>query len=72
MQSTVLEGLIELGGAATKEGLFEKTGVRDAPRVLRQIREAHPTLAPHIKLPGGKGKGGYQTTIKRAATKPPQ
>lgn len=63
-QAYVLEALVELR-AATKDDLVRQSGVDDAPRVLRTIRKANDLLAPAIRLPGGKGKGGYATTIRK-------
>lgn len=60
----VLEALVELR-AATKDELAEKSGVDDAHKVLATIRKNLPALASHITFPGGKGKGGYRTTILR-------
>lgn len=62
-QASVLQALVELR-AATKDDLVRKSGVEDAPRVLRTIRKKHPQLAPAITLPGGKGRGGYRTTVR--------
>jgi hypothetical protein len=62
----VLRSLIDLGGAATKSQLYGQTGKDDCPRILKKIREKHAALAPHIILPGGKGQGGYRTTIRAA------
>jgi hypothetical protein len=62
----VLRSLIELGGAAKKDELVRQSGKDDAPRVLKTMREKHPALARHITLPGGRGRGGYRTSIRDA------
>lgn len=61
----VLGALVSLG-AAMKQELADKAGVRDACRHLRLIVRKYPLLAPYISLPGRKGQGGYRTTIKPA------
>lgn len=61
---TVLQGLLDLRGGGDKGMLCKATGEPNAPRILARIRERHPELAPFIFLPGGRGKGGYRTTIK--------
>jgi len=65
-EASVLQALIELGGTAKKPALINRSGVDDAPRVLRRIRKNCPQLAPYITLPGGKGRGGYRTSIRWA------
>lgn len=60
----VLRSLIDLGGTADKSQLATQTGKDDAPRILKSICTKFPTLAEFIFLPGGKGKGGYRTTIR--------
>ncbi|MBI3461844.1 MAG: hypothetical protein HY000_02125 [Planctomycetes bacterium] len=62
-QEMVIEALVELR-AATKEQLIERSGVEDAVNVLKAICQAIPQLSTHITLPGGRGKGGYRTTIR--------
>lgn len=60
---TVLRALIEAGGAASKDELVQTSGKGDAPRVLKGVCEKFPQLKQFIKLPGGKDRGGYRTTI---------
>jgi hypothetical protein len=60
--ANVIEALVELR-AAPKDELIRRSGVDDAPRVLRRIREKFPVLKPYLTMPGGPGKGGYRTTI---------
>jgi hypothetical protein len=60
----VLKSLIQLGGAGNKSDLADQTGKEDSPRVLKNILTKHPMLKPYIKLPGGRGKGGYRTRIR--------
>jgi len=59
----VLEGLLNLGSTAKKDALVNESGCDDAPAILKRIQQKHPTLAPLITRPGGKGRGGYRTTI---------
>jgi hypothetical protein len=61
-QAILLECLVELQGTSLQK-LKDTSGVPNPSNVLKAIRERHPKLAPFIKLPGGKGKGGYSTTI---------
>ena len=62
-EELVLQALIE-AGAATKTELENKSGVSDAVAILKRIIRKHPQLKDYITLPGGRGKGGYRTTIK--------
>jgi len=56
----VLKRLLETGTAT----LTQLKPVHDHPdRVLKRLRKKHKSLAKHIFLPGGPGKGGYSTTI---------
>ena len=66
-EEMVLESLVELR-AATKTKLVNHSGVNNAVTVLRKIKLKHAALAEYITFPGGRGKGGYQTTITRAET----
>ena len=61
-KADVLQALVELR-SATKPQLQKKSGVQDAVTVLRRLVHQFPTLALHIFFPGGRGKGGYRTTI---------
>ena len=61
-QAKALAALVQLR-SATKQSLVDKSGVEDAPRVLRMICKKFPQLAPFIRLPGKKGAGGYSTSI---------
>jgi hypothetical protein len=65
----VVEALVKLK-AATAEQLARASGVEDAVKVLRAVCDAIPELKPHITLPGGRGKGGYRTTIEAAEVSP--
>jgi hypothetical protein len=67
-QADVLESLVTLR-AASLEQLRNASGCESASAVLKQICAAHKLLAPFIKMPGGKNKGGYSTTIRNAAGK---
>lgn len=62
-ESYVLQALVELK-AATKVELENKSGVPDAVTVLKRIIRKYPQkLKDYITLPGGRGRGGYRTTI---------
>jgi hypothetical protein len=61
-QANVLQVLVELR-AATLGRLRDKTGVQNPSHVLTTICKSHPKLAPFIKLPGRKSRGGYSTSI---------
>ncbi len=61
-QEAILEALLNRGGTATISELRSDTLVDDVPRVLKRICK-RPGLEQHIVLPGGRGKGGYRTTI---------
>jgi len=65
-EASVLEALVELG-AATRPDLERRSGVEDAVGVLKKLTKKFPVLALHIHLPGGRGKGGYRTTIRPAS-----
>jgi len=66
-EDCVIVALIELGGSATIDKLRDRSGIADAPRVLGRIVKKHSEfLGDTIKLPGGRGRGGYQTTIRFA------
>jgi len=64
-EATVLEALVETR-AATVTMLRDRSGYHDAPRILKAIKAKFPILDPVITLPGGKGRGGYRTTIEDA------
>ena len=65
-EGEVLQALVKLRSANIDE-LGEESGAdKNAPRYLRAICDKHPELGKHITLPGGKGKGGYRTTIRAA------
>ena len=61
-QADVLQALVELR-AATLSDLQTRSGVGNPSIALSQICNRYPALARFIKLAGGKGKGGYSTTI---------
>jgi len=50
--------------AATLGELRRTSGLQDVNRILRQLQAKMPALGRHILMPGGKGKGGYRTTIR--------
>ena len=60
-QADVLEMLVELRAATLAQ--LAGNGVSNPSAVLTSVCNNHRLLAPFIKLPGGKGKGGYSTTI---------
>jgi len=61
-QADVMQALVEKR-SATKGQLNAASGIENSPRVLRKIRQSIPELAPYIKMPGARGRGGYSTTI---------
>ena len=61
-QNDVIQALVELGAAGLTE-LGSKSGRESPQKTLKAVIARYPALAPHIKLPGGKSKGGYSTTI---------
>jgi hypothetical protein len=60
-ESTVLEALIGLGGAAKRPDLEKKALVKDVAEIMKKLKDRFPE---HIVLPGRRGRGGYTTTIK--------
>lgn len=65
-QADVLQALVELQGASLDE-LRTHSGAPNPAIALKQICKSYPLLSPFITLPGGKGKGGYSTTIRPAS-----
>jgi hypothetical protein len=51
-----------VGSTATLEELRVKSACDDANKLLQSIKD-RTLLGPYIVLPGGKGKGGYRTTV---------
>ena len=62
-QEMVLEALVELQ-AATKTQLEIKSGVSDAVRILKRLVAKHSSLKAYVTIPGTRGAGGYQTSIR--------
>lgn len=62
MEATVIQALIELG-AGDQAQLADRSGVTQPGRILKRIVKKHPQLGHYIILPGGRGRGGYRTTI---------
>lgn len=67
-KSLVLQALVELRGA-NLAALKKQSGVLNPSATLKSIHARHPLLAPFIVLPGGKGQGGYSTTIVNGTNK---
>ena len=63
-EATVLQALVEMGGAATRPDLEKKSGVKDVAEVMRRLKDRFPDS---ISLPGKRGQGGYSTTIADAS-----
>ncbi|HUE72073.1 MAG TPA: hypothetical protein VMP01_14400 [Pirellulaceae bacterium] len=66
VQAEVLEGLLSAKGkACNKKELRKLSGVPFAERRLAEMVKANPVLERDglVKLPKGRGKGGYRTTI---------
>jgi hypothetical protein len=57
----VLEGLLDLGGAADTDALDEYGG---GVKKLKMMLKRFPQLQPCVTCPGGKAKGGYRTSIR--------
>jgi hypothetical protein len=66
-QADVLETLVKLHAASMEQ--LQRSGCENPSAVLASIQKVHKLLAPFIKMPGGKNKGGYSTTIRNAAGK---
>ena len=60
-EATVLQALIQLGGAATRPDLEKKASVKDVAEIMKKLETRFPG---YITLPGRRGRGGYGTTIK--------
>jgi hypothetical protein len=58
--ATVLECLVESRSADSEQ--LERSG--GGPKKLREMLKKFPQLKQFVILPGGKGKGGYRTTIR--------
>ena len=50
--------------AATLTELRDNTGCASPNKVIKKILTKYPELAPWLKLPGKKGRGGYSTLIQ--------
>lgn len=60
-EATVLQALIELGGAAIRPNLESKAGIKDVAEIMKKLKTRFPD---YVTLPGGRGRGGYTTTIR--------
>lgn len=60
-ESNVLDA-IAVHGAMEKGDLENKSGRPDAVAILKRLREKYAALK--IRIPGGKGKGGYWANVK--------
>jgi hypothetical protein len=66
-EDAVLQAFLE-ESPLDKNGLIDKAGFLEAPRVLKRLTTKHDgRLAPAIKLPGARGRGGYSVAILRAS-----
>lgn len=62
-EGAVLTVLIS-DGPLTKAELIDRSGYEDADRVLGKLRNGYEgAFAKVIRCPGGRGKGGYSTSI---------
>jgi hypothetical protein len=59
---TVLQAFLEENNMDYPR-LIEKAGFDKAPRILSELPKKFPQFAPAIRLPKGKGKGGYHVKI---------
>lgn len=64
-ESDVIETLVQ-DRTCDLPTLIFKSHQPKAARLLKRIINKHGFLKPYIKLPGGRGKGGYSTTIIKA------
>jgi hypothetical protein len=66
-EDTVLATFLE-HGAMNRPSLGSRSGYGEkALTVLRGLRTKYDgAFAPHIRFPGGKGKGGYHVSVRRA------
>jgi hypothetical protein len=63
-EHAILQEFIAVPGMDT-ESLQTKSGNDRAPRILRGLATKYGSaFAPAIRLPGGKGKGGYHVSIQ--------
>jgi len=62
-EANVLIAFIEAGGPLTKDELVNRSGQDDAVRILKRIQKNYPEFARYIRLPGGKGQGGYWAAV---------
>ena len=59
-EATVLQALIELGGAAKRPDLEKRARYKDVAAIMKKLSKRFPD---YITCPGGRGRGGYSTTI---------
>jgi hypothetical protein len=62
-EAKAVEAILFYKGAATLTQLRDKTDSDGVNKTLTRIHGKYPLLRPFIILPGGKGKGGYRTTL---------
>jgi hypothetical protein len=62
-EDAVIEALMA-SGPMDGGTLTDRSGWKDAPRVLRNIVQKYPLLRPYMRFPGKRGGGGYSTTIQ--------
>jgi len=62
-EAAVLQALVEAGGTSDKPNLYRHSKVEDVVGVMRKLKNRFPQ---HVFCPGGRGKGGYSTTIRAA------
>ena len=65
-QACVAEAFANEGGVLIHSDLLKHSGVASAVKVLGNLAKNVPELSPFISLPGGKNKGGYRFTIRKA------
>jgi len=61
-QVAVLEALLD-NGAMTLDKLRRTTLIEEPHKIIKTLQEGFPQLEPYLKRPGGRGRGGYRTTI---------
>lgn len=67
-ECAVVEALVKLGAASLPQ-LKTQSGYKYPAKALKRLIDKHADiLRAVISLPGGRGRGGYSTSIKLAST----
>lgn len=69
LEDLVLQAFIKQPAMDSKDLIRFAAGSRTAPRVLAELTTKYGGIfAPAIRLPGGKGRGGYRVNVRRLIT----